>query len=78
MMLLSEAATEPSGLEQVAEDTKEQVNQLIQMWKAVEPGVISFGKRLIAAVLIFVIGRIIIKMMLMHLKKSEDILNLEI
>lgn len=78
MMLLSEAATEPSGLEQVAEDTKEQVNQLIQMWKAVEPGVISFGKRLIAAVLIFVIGRIIIKMMLKICNKFFSRTNIEI
>lgn len=78
MMLLSEAATEPSGLEQVAEDTKEQVNQLIQMWKAVEPGVISFGKRLIAAVLIFVIGRIIIKMMLKICNKFFSRANIEI
>lgn len=77
-MLLTETTTEANAIEQVAEDTKEKVNYAIKCWNAMWPSIEAFGKKLIAAIILLVIGKIIINLLLKVSKKFLNKTNVEI
>lgn len=77
-MLLAETATEAAGLEQAAENAKEKVNYAIRCWEAVWPGIRDFGIKLIGALILFIVGRLLIRFMLGFMKKFFDKTNMEI
>lgn len=75
--ILAEAETEASTLEQAAENVEKKVNIVMEAWEAVWPGLLAFGKRLLVAILIFVIGRVVIKSLLKISKRFFSKVNME-
>lgn len=75
--ILAEAETEASTLEQAAENVEEKFDIVMEAWEAIWPGLLAFGKRLLVAILIFVIGRIVIKSLIKISKRFFGKVNME-
>ncbi|MBE5927324.1 MAG: mechanosensitive ion channel [Lachnospiraceae bacterium] len=75
--ILSEAEAETTVIEQATENVEEKVDLLMQAWNAIWPGLLAFGKRLLVAIIIFVVGRIVIKALLKVSKRFFNKVNME-
>ena len=77
MSIMAEAKTDATTLDQAAENVEEKVDLLMEAWNAVWPGLLAFGKRLLVAILIFIVGRIVIKSLLKISKRFFERINME-
>lgn len=76
---MTETTEEPStGIMQNPEETVKKANELVQHLKDFLPSIISFGINVIIALVIYWVGRIIIKLLLKIIKKFFDRTKLEI
>lgn len=75
--ILAEAETEATVIDQATENVEEKVDLLMEAWNAVWPGLLAFGKKLLVAILIFIIGRIVIKSLLKISKRFFGKINME-
>lgn len=76
---MTETTEEPStGIMQNPEETVKKANELVQHLKDFLPSIISFGINVIIALVIYWVGRIIIKLLLKICKKFFDRTKLEI
>ena len=77
MNMLAEAKADTDALSQAAENVEEKVDIVMDAWNAIWPGLVAFGKKLLVAILIFIVGKIVIKALLKVSKRFFDRINIE-